>query len=52
MDYENEKKIFEKELNNDEEPQPILSNDISHDLDLRILKKLYEYLKLFKKFNK
>jgi hypothetical protein len=37
------KRIVEKELNrrsNGEEPQPILSNDISHDLDLRILKKV------------
>ncbi len=51
IDYENEKRIFEKELNrrsNGEEPQPILSNDICHDLDLRILK----MVKLFKSFNK
>ncbi len=51
IDYENEKRIFEKELirrRNGEEPQPILSNDICHDLDLRILK----MVKLFKSFNK
>ncbi len=41
IDYENEKRIVEKELNrtnDNQRTQPILSNDISHDLDLRILK--------------
>jgi hypothetical protein len=41
------KKIVEKELNrrsNGEEPQSILTNDIFHDLDLRILKVKVEAL--------
>ncbi len=47
IDYENENGIVEKKLSrtiDGQEPQQILSNDISHDSDLRILSVKFQAL--------